>query len=187
MYTANDVSVLIPAFNAEETIERAIFSIFGGSVQPREVIIYDDASSDATLKIARKLEKENEVLKVLSTNKNMGAGFARAELLVKASGKLIAFLDADDIWFPKKLQHQIEFLNSTNADICICNYEIVAVNGNRIGFRYHPRRITYLNMLTTNWVPTSMAIFKSDLHGAKEMPKIRLGKIMLFGCSCLKK
>ena len=103
MYTANDVSVLIPAFNAEETIERAIFSIFGGSVQPREVIIYDDASSDATLKIARKLEKENEVLKVLSTNKNMGAGFARAELLVKASGKLIAFLDADDIWFPKKV------------------------------------------------------------------------------------
>ena len=173
MFISKDVSVLIPAYNAQDTIERAVSSVCEGTQLPKEIIIFDDASSDSTLDIVRQIEKENEVVKVLSTSQNSGAGSARTKLLENASGQLIAFLDSDDIWFPQKLQNQILLLNSSNADLCICNYEIFGEDERRIGFRYHPKKITYFNMLITNWVPTSMALFKADLLGATEMPKIR--------------
>lgn len=96
-------SVVIPAFNAERTIERAVASILAQSVLPAEIIIVDDGSQrplnevwDAVPRLVHMVRQDNQ-----------GAAAARNRGLELAQGDLIAFLDADDYWLPDKMTRQL--------------------------------------------------------------------------------
>jgi glycosyltransferase involved in cell wall biosynthesis len=99
------VSVLIPARDAEFTIGRAIRSIAGQSVRPYEVVVVDNGSRDGTV---REAERHASGLKVkIVSCSRPGSGAARNVGIVEAAGDFIAFLDADDVWYPNKLSTQI--------------------------------------------------------------------------------
>ena len=167
------VSVLIPCFNGEETIRRSILSAAHGTVSPDEIIVYDDGSTDNSLGIALELKRSVPILSVIAGIDNKGAGYARNVLLKAASGDYFAFLDADDWWYPRKLQTQLEEIEKHNLDIVTCHYPIYNEDLRVIGTRKSVSKINWLSMHFTNWLATSMTIVRADLVGAKEMPDIR--------------
>lgn len=103
------VSVVIPAFNAAATIQDAIATARAQTLKPHEIIVIDDASTDATL--AKVAEVDGPDLIVLRNDANAGGAATRNRGIVQATGDVIAFLDADDLWSPYKLALQVEKLN----------------------------------------------------------------------------
>ncbi|MDX2042634.1 MAG: glycosyltransferase [Acidobacteriota bacterium] len=102
------VSVIIPAYNSAQFIAEAIQSVLAQSYDNREIIIVDDGSTDATLDVLRGFGEQIKLL----TKTNGGPASARNLAIRHASGKYIAFLDADDLWMPEKLAEQVAFLES---------------------------------------------------------------------------
>jgi GT2 family glycosyltransferase len=99
------VSVVIPAFNAESSIDAALESVFAQSYPHLEVVVVDDGSSDGT---AGRLETWRGRVQVIR-QANGGPGRARNAGIRATSGTLIAFLDADDTWLPGKLDRQVSY------------------------------------------------------------------------------
>src|SRR5262245_57535681 len=102
-----EVSVIIPAYNAGRTISAALQSVFAQTFRDFEVIVVDDGSTDDTA--ARVAEWSKAIHYV--RQRNRGPAHARNEGVARAKGRLIAFLDADDIWFPRKLQRQVLYFD----------------------------------------------------------------------------
>lgn len=96
------VSVIIPTYNGEDTLARAIQSVLMQSVEV-EILICDDGSSDRTLEIARQY-----ACRIFVNEKHTGGPNAGRNTGIRnATGELIAFLDQDDEWLPGKLLTQI--------------------------------------------------------------------------------
>lgn len=112
------ISVIIPAYNAACFIAQAIESAIRQTCKPSQIIIVDDGSSDATADIAEGFGPPVQVLR--QTNKGVSA--ARNIGIAKATGDLIAFLDADDLWRPTKLEQQLALLQAyPEAGTVICD------------------------------------------------------------------
>lgn len=108
------VSVVIPAHDAEATIRRAITSVQLQTVPVSEIVVVDDHSEDRTAQIVRALAAEDERI-VLHPAERRGAGHARNLGVAAATGQVIAFLDADDVWYPEKLEAQLPLLTEDVA------------------------------------------------------------------------
>jgi len=102
------VSIIVPTFNLARYIGRALESVFGQTYTDYEVIVVDDGSTDNTRDVlalyAGKLRYYHQV--------NKGVAAARNRGLTQATGELIAYLDADDMWYPGKLERQVAFLDT---------------------------------------------------------------------------
>lgn len=103
------VSVIIPVFNRENTIERALNSVFSQTYSPVEIIVVDDASNDKTQEI---LQRYIHKIKIFRQDNNRGVSAARNRGVSEAEGEWIAFLDSDDEWFPHKLETQMLYLEN---------------------------------------------------------------------------
>jgi glycosyltransferase involved in cell wall biosynthesis len=106
------VSILIPAFNAEEWIAETLRSAIGQTWERKEIIVVDDGSNDRTLDIARQFESDS--VRVV-TQKNQGAAAARNTAFFLSRGDYIQWLDADDLLSPNKIASQIEYALSHGA------------------------------------------------------------------------
>jgi len=101
---ALSVSVVIPAYNAEHTIGRAIDSVLSQTVPPLQIIVIDDGSPDRQCDVIREYGDRVELIR----QSNGRTASARNTGLAHAQGDLIAFLDADDYWEPRRLERQHE-------------------------------------------------------------------------------
>jgi glycosyltransferase involved in cell wall biosynthesis len=106
------ISVIIAAYNAAATIERTVRSVLAQTHPADEIIVVDDGSGDNTAEIAGGIDKRIQVIR----QANAGSSVARNTGIEAASGDWIAFLDADDEWFPEKLRLQ-EALLRANPDL----------------------------------------------------------------------
>lgn len=111
------VSVIIPAFNAEQFLPRTIESVLGQSLPLHEVIVVDDGSADQTAKLARSFGSRVTCV----SKQNGGPASARNYGIKAATGEWIAFVDADDQWLPNKLELQIALARKTGADVVSCD------------------------------------------------------------------
>ena len=109
------VSVIIPAYNAAEFIGETLDSIFAQTFARYEVIVINDGSPD-TAQLERVLQRYPANLRYIK-QANQGAAAARNAGLRAANGEFVAFLDADDRWWPEFLERQMELLDSTKADL----------------------------------------------------------------------
>ncbi|MBM5573549.1 glycosyltransferase family 2 protein [Deefgea sp. CFH1-16] len=109
----SNVSVVIPYYNAAQTLLRALESISKQTRQALEIIIVNDGSNFDELKII--VDEWGGVAKVVDLNGNYGAAYARNVGVSESVGKFVAFLDSDDIWHPDKLELQEELMIRTNA------------------------------------------------------------------------
>ncbi|MCC6961256.1 MAG: glycosyltransferase family 2 protein [Dehalococcoidia bacterium] len=98
------VSVIIPVHNGAEFIETALESVFAQAHRPLEVVVADDASTDAT---AALVESFPEVIQLLKLSR-CGVSAARNAAVAASNGEWLAFLDADDLWLPDKLHVQLQ-------------------------------------------------------------------------------
>ena len=99
------VSIIIPTYNREHLLGRAIQSILNQTYQDFELIIVDDGSTDNTEKLVRKFNSER--IKYIRHGENKGPSTARNTGIKSAKGDYIAFQDSDDEWMPEKLEKQI--------------------------------------------------------------------------------
>ncbi|MBN2280206.1 MAG: glycosyltransferase [Candidatus Marinimicrobia bacterium] len=106
-----NVSVIIPTYNREQLLERAIKSVLEQTYKDFELIVIDDGSTDNTSRILRKYKK-----KIISySTLHSGVSAARNFGINKSHGEWIALLDSDDYWYPQKLEKQIQWLEN-NSD-----------------------------------------------------------------------
>ena len=119
------ISVVIPTYNRAEIVSRAIKSVQDQTLQPFEIIVIDDGSSDDT----RRITKEQFSHCRYYYQENQGVSSARNLGIQKAESEWIAFLDSDDEWKPNKLVSQLSFLK--NNKVCHSN-EIWKRNGKTI-------------------------------------------------------
>ena len=135
------VSVVIPAYNVEKYIGRAIDSVLAQTRRPDEIIIVDDGSTDSTAEVIKSYGSKVRFIR----QENGGASVARNTGIEAATGQWIAFLDADDEWLPEKLQLQIEHL-MRNPDLVwsATNYEIRPMDGMPPKLAFEPGRSGFL-------------------------------------------
>jgi glycosyltransferase involved in cell wall biosynthesis len=109
------VSVIIPFLNTEEFLQEAIKSVFEQTYDTWELLLVDDGSSDHSSEIAQRYAKHSSgKVRYLEhpRHENRGACAARNLGISHAAGEYVAFLDADDIWLPKKLEEQVVILQA---------------------------------------------------------------------------
>lgn len=114
------VSVVIPAFNREATVLRAINSALGQTYPVLEVIVVDDCSSDGTVGMVESVDDYR--VRIIRNPVNSGACRSRNVGIEAAVGDYIALLDSDDEWLPEKLEKQMAALDETGADVCTCRF-----------------------------------------------------------------
>ncbi len=122
------ISVIIPTYNRERTIERSMRSVLNQTYRDIELIIVDDGSTDNTASVVRSIEDPR--IRYISLDKNSGANTARNTGIDQAKGDYIAFQDSDDEWVPDKLERQLAAIKDNNADVCFCNKKRITVNEN---------------------------------------------------------
>jgi glycosyltransferase involved in cell wall biosynthesis len=125
------VSVIIPTYNRARIIEEAVDSVLAQDYKDFELIIVDDGSQDNTSEVLAPYGNDASIL----FQKNKGVSAARNRGIAEASGKLIAFLDSDDLWLPQKLSAQVEFFDQ-RPEALICQTEEVWL---RNGIRVNPK------------------------------------------------
>ena len=127
------VSVVIPTFNRANELGRAIASVLAQSFQDFELIIVDDASSDATPAIIASIDDPR--VRFIQHEVNQGGSAARNTGIKASLGEYIAFLDSDDEWLPNKLQLQVDKFACSPSDVgvvytgreVVCDGETVKV------------------------------------------------------------
>lgn len=120
---SSTVSVIIPAYNAANYITAALDSISSQTFKDYEVIVINDGSPD-TLQLEQALAPYLSRIIYLK-QENRGAASARNAGLRIARGRLVAFLDADDFWLPDYLRSQINFIESSKADLVYADAELI--------------------------------------------------------------
>ncbi len=116
------VSVILPAYQAERSLCRAVNSVIAQDCQNWELLIIDDCSKDATPALARQYASRDRRIKVFSLNRNSGPATARNVGLREASGEWVALIDADDMWRPGRLSELLAHAQDETivADNVIC-------------------------------------------------------------------
>lgn len=155
------VSVIVPAYNCEQTIQAAIESALAQDMPPHEVIVVDDGSSDRTRETVRGIREVR-----LIEQENAGPAAARNAGIEASTGDWLAFLDADDVWLRHKLRLQFEALAETpEIGMCSCDWvraAALAPDDLRLG-DIPVRRVSWREILRLNRFQTSTAVVRRDV------------------------
>lgn len=118
------ISVVLPLYNREKTIERAIRSVLDQTYNNLELIIVDDCSNDKSLDIVSSINDAR--IRLIKLKKNGGACKARNRGINESKGDYIAFQDSDDEWLPDKLEIQMSMLNGGGTDVNFCAFNRIS-------------------------------------------------------------
>ena len=114
-------SIVIPTYNSENVIERALKSVFNQTCQDFEIIIIDNSSIDNTKKIISKFKQKK--IKIYDVNNNGVIGFSRNKGIYFSSAKWVSFLDSDDTWEPLKLKSDKSAIEKNSEINLVCHNE----------------------------------------------------------------
>ena len=177
------VSIIIPAYKAETTIEDTIAALASQTFHAFEVIVVDDASPDGTGERAcRALRQSGLRHVVVRLVDNAGPSGARNAGVSLASGEYVAFQDADDTWMPEKLARQVELMDGhPEVTLCGCQADLVAANGAVIGplFSRLPvfQPMGWRRLLSNAFIQTSCALVRrADLGTQPFDPTLRIAE-----------
>lgn len=155
------VSVIIPCYNAELYVEKAVRSVMEQTYTNLEILITDDCSTDGSFAILQSLAAEDPRIKLFRNETNQKIVRTLNSLVERANGKYIARMDADDISLPKRIEKQAAFMES-HAEIAFCGTQAWNVNkaGEKIGMSRIPSNSSdcafFLPFYSTFYHPTVM-------------------------------
>lgn len=127
------VSIIMNCLNCSKYLKEALDSVFAQTYKDWEIIFWDDASTDNSAEIAKGY---GEKVKYFRSEKTIPLGEARNLAVEKAEGKLIAFLDCDDIWMPEKLESQVPLFEN-DPEVGIVFSDAIFFTNNGEGFQNH--------------------------------------------------
>lgn len=147
------VSILTPAYRAEAFLEETVRSVIAQTFTAWELIIINDGSPDGTGALAERLAKEDPRITVLHRETPSGRPAVPRNLaLDHARGRYLALLDADDLWYPEKLERQLAFITRYGASFSCTAYGRISETGSRQGVVHVPLRATRSRLLMNNTV-----------------------------------
>jgi glycosyltransferase involved in cell wall biosynthesis len=157
--SAVPVSVVIPAYNVEDCLARAIGSVLAQTSPPAEILVVDDGSSDGTRRVA---EKFGERIRLVS-HPHAGAAAARNLGIAASSEKLVAFLDADDEWLDSKLARQVPLHSDPELVFSFSRSNEFSIAGEDLGdtfadFRASRGADAWRSLLAVNCIATPTVI-----------------------------
>jgi teichuronic acid biosynthesis glycosyltransferase TuaG len=165
------VTVIIPFRNAGRWLKACCNSLRAQTHQTWRALLIDDGSEDNSLELARREAEDDRRFEVLRCSRLAGDApgpwLPRNLGLERASSAWIAFLDADDAWHPRKLEAQLQALQRSQADLCVCAYYRFAEHSGRIvELRTPPAAITAAGLRSVNPLPmSSVVIRRASLQG----------------------
>ena len=119
------VSVIIPYYKKRNFVRETIDSVINQTYDNFEIlIIYDDTNLN-DLEFLQEISKLDNRIKIINNKKRLGAGLSRNIGIEQSNGRYVAFIDADDTWFPDKLKDQISFMKKKNYQISHTSYFII--------------------------------------------------------------
>ena len=166
------VSIVMPLYNAKEFVGEAIDSVLAQSHTDWELLVVDDCSNDGSVQIVREYAEADKRIRLFCLDQNSGPAVARNRAIAEAAGRYIAFLDADDLWLPHKLQRQLEFMEANDLAFTYSGYEVIDEEGRQIATFRPPQSLTYHSLLKTNPIGCLTAIYDTQKLGKTYMPDI---------------
>ncbi|MFH6767372.1 glycosyltransferase family 2 protein [Gaetbulibacter aquiaggeris] len=168
------VSIITPMFNSEVFISETINSVLNQTFLNWELLLIDDYSSDKTIAIVNEFITQTPNIKLLKNEANLGAAISRNKGIMEAQGDYIAFLDADDLWKPEKLQIQIEFMQTEDCDVCFSCYEQINETGKPLNklIKALPE-LTYKKFLKSNYIGNLTGMYNANVLGKITTPDLR--------------
>lgn len=167
------VSIITPTFNSEKYILDCVNSVKGQLFSDWELIVVDDASVDATVDLLKSVASEDARIKVIVLDHNQGPAVARNMAIDIATGRFVAFLDADDLWHPAKLENQINFMLANNIHFSYTAYNKMDYSGNVYEVVGVPLVVDYIDLLKQCSIGCLTVVYDASFFGKMTMPIIR--------------
>ena len=167
------VSIIVPAYKAQATIEATIDSVVSQTHLEWEMLIADDCSPDGTREIVQARASLDSRIRLIAMPRNGGPAAARNEALKHAQGRWVAFLDSDDLWLPAKLKRSLAFAQAHRAALVYTGYRRISADGARVG-RYLgvPAQLDYRQLLGNTAIATSTVVIDREHSGDISMPDV---------------
>ena len=157
------VSVIIPVFNRELTIEMAVRSVLSQTYSNLELIVVDDCSTDKSVEVVQRIKDER--IRVIVCDKNRGACAARNIGIKNSKGEIIAFQDSDDCWHKDKLEKSLFYLKEKHADMVFSAlYPINSKKEKRIpSYNLNFEKDKLTRLLISNCISTQTIVIRKQV------------------------
>ena len=172
------ISIIVPVYNAEKFIRETMDCVIAQTYPCWELLLVEDRSRDNSVEIIETYIRDSgeERIRLICQPENMGAAKARNRGLQEAKGRYIAYLDADDLWLPEKLEHELAFIREKDAAFVFTGYEFADENGKGTGKIVHvPETLNYRQALSNTTIFTTTVMFDTQKISKEllEMPVIK--------------
>ncbi len=168
--TKSLVSIIVPMYHAAPYIANTIRCVEQQTWTNWELLLVDDCGGDDTLSVAQACKSASPFgsqIHILQNEKNMGAAYSRNHGISCAKGRYIAFLDADDVWLPDKLEKELCFLETSESGFAFTSYEFGDENAQGTGKIVHaPSSLSFSKALSRTVIFTSTVLLDT-----KRIPK----------------
>lgn len=182
------VSVIMPAYNSADFIAEAIASVRNQSYKNWELFVIDDVSTDNTCSIVKKIIRLEPRIRLLKNLNNEGAGVSRNKGIAAAKGNFIAFLDADDLWLPKKLEVQIKFMTENRMAMSFSSYHLISEDGEYLSKGILAvSKLSFKKLVKANYVGNLTGMYDVTKTGKIYSPLLRKRQDWALWLSVLQK
>ena len=172
------ISIIVPVYNVEKYIEETISCVTAQTCKDWELLLVEDCGTDGTLEVIKRcMDNSGDArIRLIRQTTNQGAARARNRGLQEARGRYIAYLDADDLWVPEKLERELAFMKERDAAFVFTGYEFADEQGRGTGKVVHvPHTLSYRQALSNTTIFTTTVMFDTEKIGKKrlEMPAVK--------------
>ena len=168
------VSIITPSWNCASFISETIKSVLSQTYQNWELLIQDDCSTDNTYEVVGLYSNMDSRIKYECNPVNSGAAITRNNALRRAMGKWIAFLDADDLWMPDKLEKQLKFMVDNGFDFSYTKYQEINNEGQETGvFISGPKSVSKYGMYSFCWPGCLTVMYNKEKYGLLQIADIK--------------
>ena len=176
-YIDDLVSVITPVYNAENVIGKTLESVFNQTYKNIEIVLVDDCSNDNSQSVIEEYQRKHPEIVYFRQPTNQGAGAARNKALELAKGQYVAFLDADDLWYPEKTEKQIKLLKEKDGAFSYTAIEMIDADGKVVKKKRKVKEsINYKFLLKNTMIATSTVVIDRKKLGDFRMPLRRGGQ-----------
>ena len=182
------VSVIMPCYNMENYVADSIASVQRQTYPHWELLIVDDASTDGTMETVKKLAEQDEKIHFVVKNEHSGIADTRNQCISMAQGHYQAFLDADDIWHPEKMETQLRFMMDHKVGFTYTTYDWIDEEGHTLNkFINTIGNLDYKSYLRNTIIGCSTVMVDTNIVGPVVVPKFRTSEDTATWLGILKK
>lgn len=182
------VSVIMPCYNMASYISDSIKSVVAQTYPYWELLIVDDASTDKTVNIIETYAQSDARIRFAIKKHNSGIADTRNQCIRMSQGRFLAFLDADDIWHPEKLEKQLKFMLEKNVGFSYSTYDWIDEEGQTLNkFINTIGDLDYKTYLRNTIIGCSTVMVDKKITGDVVVPNFRTSEDTATWLNILKK